>query len=101
MLTTSDARDLAEVSVVATRNNSLSLRGRVCVLGALIAMRPAVGVACTARGPWPVLPFSGLELVALLLAFGYEGFTKVLQSKAIQISMHRNGRWVDKMRQAA
>lgn len=42
--------------------------------------------------------------MALLLAFGYEGSTKVLQSSAIQISMHRSmhrdaagstSRWVD------
>lgn len=57
-------------SFVARRNNSLSAAGRFLAFGSMVAV--SVGIAAAFAlfcGAWPVLPFAGIEMVALYLAF--------------------------------
>jgi len=50
-------------------NRSLGARGRRWFLGALIATTTAVATAAALLGAWPVMPFAGLEVALVLLAF--------------------------------
>ena len=50
-------------------NRSLGPQGRRWVLAALIATTTAVATAAMLFGAWPVMPFAGLEVALLLLAF--------------------------------
>lgn len=59
----------APVSLVARRNNSLSSSGRFHVLVFVFTVSVGIAVAFAALGAWPILPFAGLEMLALLLAF--------------------------------
>jgi uncharacterized membrane protein len=61
----------AEFERVARRNNSLSSTGRLLVFGFLFIV--SVGIACAfaALGAWPVLPFTGIEMLGLYCAFRY------------------------------
>jgi len=54
---------------VARRNNSLSSAGRILVFAFLFIV--SIGIACAfaALGAWMILPFAGLEMLGLLLAF--------------------------------
>ena len=56
---------------VARRNNSLSSTGRLLVFGFIFIV--SVGIACgfAALGAWLILPFAGLEMLGLYLAFRY------------------------------
>jgi uncharacterized membrane protein len=64
-----DARGTAGFALVARRNNSLSSAGRVLILGSLVLVSLTISLAFAAHGAWPVLPFWGLEMVVLFLAF--------------------------------
>jgi uncharacterized membrane protein len=50
-------------------NRSLGAAGRRWFLGAVSATTLGVAAGATALGAWPVMPFAGLEIALLLLAF--------------------------------
>jgi uncharacterized membrane protein len=50
-------------------NRSLGARGRRWFLAALIATTFAVATLATIFGAWPVMPFAGLEVALVVLAF--------------------------------
>ena len=50
-------------------NRSLGPQARRWFLAAMIATTAAVATAATLLGAWPVMPFAGLEVALLLLAF--------------------------------
>ena len=55
---------------IARRNNSLSSSGRLLVFGVLLIV--SVGIATgfsLILGAWPILPFAGIEMVVLFVAF--------------------------------
>lgn len=56
-------------SLVARRNNSLTSGGRVIVFAFIFTVSVGIAVAFAAIGAWPVLPFAGLEMLVLYLAF--------------------------------
>lgn len=62
----------AEYVYIARRNNSLSSSGRWLVFGItlLVSLVIAVGFA-VACGAWPILPYAGLEMLVLYVAFRY------------------------------
>lgn len=55
------------------RNCSASPRQLAIVLGSLVAVSFAIGVAFAALGFWMVLPFVGIEVVAVVAAFLFYG----------------------------
>lgn len=55
--------------MVARRNNSLSARGRFAVLGSLALVTLSISLAFALEGAWPIVPFAGLELLVLFVAF--------------------------------
>lgn len=59
----------AEFSLVARRNNSLTSTGRFLVFVAILAVSIGIAVAFAVFGAWLILPFAGLEMLLLLLAF--------------------------------
>lgn len=59
----------AEFLVVARRNNSLNSSGRYLVFVFVFAVSVGIAVAFAALGAWLILPFAGLEMLALFLAF--------------------------------
>ena len=50
-------------------NRSLGIAARRWVLGAIAATTLGVAAAATAFGAWPVMPFAGLEVALVALAF--------------------------------
>ena len=61
----------AEFSLVARRNNSLSSTGRYLVFAFLFVVSVGIAAAFAALGAWLILPFAGLEMLVLFLAFRY------------------------------
>lgn len=59
----------AQCSLVARRNNSLSSAGRFHVLVFVFTVSVGIAAAFAALGAWPILPFAGLEMLVLFLAF--------------------------------
>jgi len=59
----------AAVEFVSRRNCSLSPRALMAVFGSVVAVSFAFGVMFAALGAWLVLPFAGVELLALAAAF--------------------------------
>lgn len=57
------------VEFVLRRNCSLSPRALMAVFGSVVAVSFAFGVMFAALGAWLVLPFAGVELLALAAAF--------------------------------
>ena len=59
----------AEYERIARRNNSLSSSGRILVFAFLFVV--SVGIACAfaSLGAWLILPFAGLEMLGVYLAF--------------------------------
>jgi len=66
-----DAGRCADYLFVAQRNNSLSRSERQWILGFICAASGGIALAFTAFGAWPVLPFAGLEIAVLYVAFRY------------------------------
>lgn len=65
---------LAGYSVTARRNNSLSSSGRNLVFGFILVVTLGIGLTfLLVFGAWPILPFGGLEVVGLFLAFRHIG----------------------------
>src|SRR5262245_21234451 len=58
-------------TLVARRNNSLSSTGRLVVYGFLFVVSVGIALAFAMLGAWPILPFAGLEMLVLFLAFRY------------------------------
>ena len=64
--------EAAEYVYTARRNNSLSSSGRLLIFGFIFAV--SVGIAAGFSlifGAWPILPYAGLEMAVLYLAFRY------------------------------
>ena len=59
----------AGFSLILKRNCSISPAGLAGVFGALAAVVLAIGAAFTVAGAWLVLPFAGLEVMALVAAY--------------------------------
>jgi len=56
----------------ARRNNSLSSSGRLFVFSFILTVSLGIALAFSLLlGAWPILPFAGLEMVVLYLAFRY------------------------------
>lgn len=55
--------------VHTTPNRSLGLAARRRVLAAIAATTLVIAAGATAVGAWPVMPFAGLEVALLVLAF--------------------------------
>lgn len=66
-----DARQGADHVFVARRNNSLSSTDRRRVFAFVFAFSMSIAMAFTAFGAWPVMPFTGLEMAVLYVAFRY------------------------------
>lgn len=63
-----DMRHLPEIGIssfVLTPNRSLSWRGTLWLYLSLVALSSAIGIGFAIRGLWLVLPFAGLEMIAL------------------------------------
>lgn len=74
MMNEAVAGALAGYSVTARRNNSLSSSGRNLVFGFVLFVTLSIGLTfLVVGGAWPILPFGGLEIVGLFLAFRYIG----------------------------
>jgi len=65
----SDVSQAAEFSLVARRNNSLSPSGRLRVFFFVFAVSIGIASAFAIFGAWLILPFAGLEMLVLYLAF--------------------------------
>ncbi len=66
-----DAENAESYTLTAKRNNSLSTSGRYRVFGFIFIVSFGISLAFAAFGAWPVLPFAGLEMLVLFLAFRY------------------------------
>ncbi len=63
------ADEARSYTLIARRNNSLSTVGRNLVFGSFVLVSLAISLAFAVHGAWLVLPFSGLEMIVLYLAF--------------------------------
>ena len=64
--------ETAEYVYTARRNNSLSRSERQIVFGFILAVSLGIATGFTLIfGAWPIMPFAGLEMVVLYLAFRY------------------------------
>ncbi|MBI2509640.1 MAG: DUF2244 domain-containing protein, partial [Betaproteobacteria bacterium] len=61
----------AEFSLIARRNNSLGSTGRLLVFIFIFVVSVGIAAAFAALGAWLILPFAGLEMLVLYLAFRY------------------------------
>ena len=57
--------------IVARQNNSLSAKDNVLLLLAIVTVSLLIALSFARIGAWLVLPFAGLELLALAYAFNY------------------------------
>ncbi|MGQ0748932.1 MAG: DUF2244 domain-containing protein [Betaproteobacteria bacterium] len=65
-----DAGTAAHFALTARRNNSLSSSGRLLVFGFVFSVSIGIGLAfALVFGAWPIMPYAGLEMVVLYLAF--------------------------------
>ena len=58
-----------EYSVMARRNASLGPAGKVLFLSLIASVSLLIGLGFAWFGAWPVLPFAGAEVLAVVLAF--------------------------------
>lgn len=64
--------ETAEFVYTARRNNSLSSSGRQLVFGLILTVSLGIAAAfAIVFGAWPILPFAGLEMAVLYVAFRY------------------------------
>jgi uncharacterized membrane protein len=67
-----DAETVAGFDFVARRNNSLSSTGRLFAFGLILIVSFGIAIAFTwVFGAWLILPFAGIEMLVLYLAFRY------------------------------
>ncbi len=64
-----DVSQAAEFSLVARRNNSLSPSGRFLVFVFVFAVSIGIAFGFAMFGAWLILPFAGLEMLVLYIAF--------------------------------
>jgi uncharacterized membrane protein len=64
-----NAEESVGFTLVARRNNSLSTAGRNLVLGSLFVISFLISLGFALQGAWMILPFAGLEMVFVYLAF--------------------------------
>jgi uncharacterized membrane protein len=63
-------RETAQFVITARRNNSLSSSGRLRIFGFILAISLGITLALgLVFGAWLILPFAGLEMLGLYLAF--------------------------------
>jgi uncharacterized membrane protein len=68
------AGEPARFAFTARRNNSLSSSGRLLVFGLILAVCMGIALALAVLlGAWMIVPFTGLEMLALYLAFRHVG----------------------------
>ena len=60
-----------DLTFVARRNNSLSSGGRFLFLGSLAVVLLAISLGFALNGAWLVVPFAGLDILVVYLAFRY------------------------------
>ena len=60
-------------SLTVKRNCSISPRALAVLLALIACFAFAIGVAFALHGAWPILPFAGLEVAALAVAFYLNG----------------------------
>jgi uncharacterized membrane protein len=65
------AEGATDLALVAQRNNSLPSGSRLLTLGSLAAVVLAVSLGFALSGTLLILPFAGLELLVVGLAFRY------------------------------
>lgn len=65
------AEGATDIMLVARRNNSLSPGGGRLVFGCLAAVVLAISLGFAMSGAWLILPFAGLELLVMGVAFRY------------------------------
>lgn len=58
-----------ELRWISRRNSSLSATGRILVFASLALVTLAISLGFAIRGAWPIMPFAGLECVALWLVY--------------------------------
>ena len=64
--------ETAEYVYTARRNNSLSSSGRLLVFGFILTVSLGIAAAFSLIfGAWPILPFAGIEMGVLYVAFRY------------------------------
>jgi uncharacterized membrane protein len=64
--------ETAEFVFTARRNNSLSSSGRQLAFGFILTVSLGIAAAFSlVFGAWPILPFAGVEMVVLYVAFRY------------------------------
>jgi uncharacterized membrane protein len=62
----------ADYVYTARRNNSLSSSGRRLVFGFILTVSFGIAAAFSLGfGAWPIMPFAGIEMVVLYVAFRY------------------------------
>lgn len=66
-----DAGDGSGYSLTAKRNSSLSSSGRHLVFGLILGVSLSISTGFALLGAWPIMPFAGLEMLVLYLAFRY------------------------------
>jgi uncharacterized membrane protein len=64
-----DVSQAAKFSLVARRNNSLTSSGRYLVFAFVFSVSVGIAAGFAIIGAWLILPFAGLEMLALFLAF--------------------------------
>ena len=62
---------ISDLIITVKPNNSLSVKNSVRLVVGLAAMSLLVGVGFALAGAWMVLPFAGLEIVAIAYSFFY------------------------------
>ena len=67
----SELTNAAGFSRVARRNDSLSSAGRLLVFAFIFAVSIGIAASFALLGAWLILPFAGLEMLVLWLAFRY------------------------------
>jgi uncharacterized membrane protein len=67
----SEAAPTTGFSLVARRNNSLSSTGRLLAFASIFVVSIGIAAAFAAFGAWLILPFAGLEMIVLFVAFQY------------------------------
>lgn len=67
----SNAVHAGEFSLIARRNNSLTSFGRFLVFVFIFVVSVGIAIAFAILGAWLILPFAGLEMLVLFLAFLY------------------------------
>lgn len=60
-----------DYKIVAKPNCSLSVRGMKCVVAIIAFISLCVGLGFSLIGAWMVLPFAGIEILAIAYAFYY------------------------------